>query len=66
MFEPQRPYVTYKINVTVQELDYRDTSSLNGVSRNVWKTVGYAIVGPETPGQNTNQNQVGKSSTPNV
>lgn len=61
MFEPLNPYVSYKINVTVQQLEYR-----NSFGEDVWRTVGYAVVGPETIGQNTNQNQVGKSSTPSV
>lgn len=63
MFEILQPYLSYKINVTVQQLDYKESSS-DGAARDVWRTVGYAEIGPETFGQNTNQNQVGKTSGP--
>ena len=32
----------------------------------MWRTIGYAEIGPDNIGQNTNQNQVGKSSGSNV
>lgn len=66
VFEIMEPYLVYKINVTVQQLDYKETG-LSGDSRDdrdVWKTIGYAEIGPERLGQNTNQNQVGKTSGP--
>lgn len=70
VFEVKDPYLSYKINVTVQQLDYKEyyTNLVNNKNekRDIWRTVGFAEIGPETIGQNTNQNQVGKASGPEV
>uniref|UniRef100_A0A1X7UMY0 Generative cell specific-1/HAP2 domain-containing protein n=1 Tax=Amphimedon queenslandica TaxID=400682 RepID=A0A1X7UMY0_AMPQE len=67
VFEVLQPYITYTINVTVQELDYkREIFGRGGGTEDVWRTIGYAEIGPDRIGQNTNQNQVGKSSGTNI
>ena len=70
MFDIEDPYVSYKINITVQQLDYQqnqyDENGLETEPKDVWKTVGYAEIGPQRVGQNTNQNQVGETSGPQV
>lgn len=67
MFEIADPFLTYQINVTVQQYDTRvraeDGSEKTHV---VWNTLGYATVGPERPGDNTANNQNGETSTPMV
>lgn len=65
VFEALQPYITYKINVTVQELDFNRVTT-EGASEDVWRTIGFAEIGPDNIGQNTNQNQVGSTSGPNV
>ena len=69
VYEIGDPYLTYKINVTVQQLDYQERSYKKGKNqklKDIWYTVGYAEIGPERMGQNTDQNQVGKTSGPKV
>ena len=65
MYEINDPYVTYQINITVQQLSFV-YSIESGQEEKVWSTIGYAIVGPERIGQNTNANQVGATSGPMV
>lgn len=60
------PYLTYKINVTVQQLDYKRKDT-NGKMTSVWSTVGFAEIGPEKIGQNTNSDPLfAKTSSPKV
>jgi hypothetical protein len=66
VFEVNQPYLSYRVNVTVQELQYITRNLSTNQLNEVWKTVGYAVIGPQTIGQNTNQNQVGETSGPNV
>ena len=66
MFHIENPYVTYKINVTVQQLDYQVISPDNNERKNVWKTIGHAQIGPQRIGQNTAQGQRGTVSGPKV
>ena len=65
MFIIQEPYVTYQINVTVQQLEYQVFQG-KGKKKDVWRTVGFAEIGPQRIGQNTAQNQNGKVSGPKV
>ena len=65
MFEIKKPYLTYKINVTVQQLDYK-RKGVDGNVRDVWSTVGFAEIGPERIGQNTIDYQNGITSSPKV
>ena len=51
----------YRINVTVQQLDYREDSG-----RDVWSTVGYATIGPQRVGDNTDRKKPGTTSGPQV
>ena len=66
MFIIEDPYVTYKINVTVQQLDYQLIATGNKDKRDIWKTIGYAEIGPQRIGQNTANNQKGTTSGPKV
>ena len=65
MFEIEDPYVTYQINVTVQQLSFMHNDA-SGREQKVWSTIGNAVVGPERIGQNTNANQDGTTSGPMV
>ena len=65
IFRVEPPYLTYKINVTVQQLDYNRRGA-DGKTTGVWSTVGFAEIGPEQIGQNTNTNQFAKTSSPQV
>jgi len=48
------PFLTYKINVTVQQLDYSRLEDDSGDDEvDVWRTIGYVIVGPHKIGDNT-------------
>ena len=64
------PYLLYRINVTVQQLDYyrksSEEDSESDESREVWRTVGYATIGPERIGDNTNRKKPGVTSGPEV
>jgi len=62
------PYLIYRINVTVQQLDFKMKTKKNGkkVEREVWTTVGNAVIGPERRGDNTNRKANGKTSGPEV
>ena len=67
VFEIGDPFLTYQINVTVQQYDTRvRVEEGSEETREVWNTLGYATVGPEKPGDNTGNNHVGKASTPMV
>ena len=65
MFEIGSPYLTYQINVTVQQLDYRRKTH-DAEEKEVWSSVGFAEIGPERVGQNTNTHQRAKTSSPKV
>lgn len=61
------PYIVYKINVTVQQLDYARISEDPDDSVDVWRTIGYVTVGPENIGDNTaNVYRSGNTSGPQV
>ena len=67
VFEIGDPFLTYQINVTVQQYDTRvRVEEASEETREVWNTLGYATVGPERPGDNTANNKDGKTSTPMV
>lgn len=70
MYDIGDPYVIYRINVTVQQLDYRQRSTEEAEGSEeftpVWRTVGYAVIGPERIGENTNNRRSGLSSGPEV
>lgn len=51
-FEVLEPFLTYKINVTVQQLDYSRLGADDGEA-DVWRTIGYVVVGPHKIGDNT-------------
>lgn len=53
IFDIGDPYVTYKINVTVQQLSYNRRAYDSSSSEEVWKTVGFAEIGPQRIGDNT-------------
>ena len=53
IFDIGDPYITYKINVTVQQLDYNKRSYSTESPEEVWKTVGFAEIGPQRIGDNT-------------
>ena len=54
IFEVGDPYTTYKINVTVQQLDYNQRAyDKSATTEEVWKTVGFAEIGPQNIGDNT-------------
>ena len=61
MFDIGDPFVSYTINVTVQQMDF---TSLSGET--IWKSVGFAEIGPERHGDNTNRNNPAKASGPQV
>lgn len=65
--EIRDPFLTYTVNVTVQqlELELRDDSGKEG-KREVWKTVGFAEIGPQRFGDNTQRKNPGKTSGPQV
>lgn len=65
MFIINDPYLTYKINVTVQQLDYQRINT-TGMKEDVWRTIGNAEIGPQKIGQNTAQDQAGQASGPMV
>lgn len=65
VFEINDPYVTYKIEVLVQQLDYERYND-KGEKENVWVTVGKAEIGPQRIGQNTQNRTSGRSSGPSV
>ena len=64
MFDISDPYIAYRINVTVQQMDYT-TKSEDG-TKTVWKTVGYATIGPQMHIDNTNRKKPGVTSGPQV
>ncbi len=61
VFDIGDPYVSYTINVTVQQMDFRTIAG-----GTTWSTVGYAEIGPERLGDNTDRNNLGTSSGPKV
>jgi len=65
--EIRDPFLTYTVNVTVQqlELELRDNSGKEG-KKEVWKTVGFAEIGPQRFGDNTQRKNPGKTSGPQV
>ena len=65
VFEIGEPFLTYQINVTVQQYDTMVRVDTDEV-RELWHTIGYATVGPERPGDNTANRQTGETSTPKV
>ena len=65
VYEIGDPYVTYQINVTVEQVSHTYENNIGQVQE-VWSTIGYAIVGQERIGQNTNHNQDGDASGPMV
>lgn len=66
-FEILEPYIVYKINVTVQQLDYSKVSDDPDDKVDVWRTIGYVTVGPEKIGDNTaNSYKSGHTSGPQV
>lgn len=66
VYEMGDPYLTYTVNVTVQQLNYKTKQKNDKKTMNVWSTVGFAEIGPKRMGQNTNANHVGKESSPKV
>ncbi len=81
MYDIGDPHVLYRINVTVQQLSYIQQTTVESdseasdseisdstkvVPKEVWHTVGYAIIGPERIGDNTNRQKPGTSSGPEV
>ena len=64
MFDIGDPFLVYRINVTVQQLDYKRNTSDGLVDR--WKTVGYAVIGPQMTTDNTNRKKPGVTSGPQV
>ena len=80
MYDIGDPHVLYRINVTVQQLTYTqqitdleeadsetsDSKTEKVAPKEVWHTVGYAIIGPERIGDNTNRQKTGTSSGPEV
>lgn len=64
------PYVTYNINVTVQQFDFKTTSYADEQDdeegKEVWSTVGYAEIGPQRMGDNTQRQNKAKTSGPQV
>ena len=65
MFEIGDPFLTYQINVTIQQYDTVLVAS-DGSESELWRTIGYATVGPEKIGDNTANTQAGSTSTPMV
>ena len=65
VFEIGEPFLTYQINVTVQQYDTMVRVG-SDETKELWHTIGYATVGPERPGDNTANRQTGKTSTPKV
>lgn len=66
-FEILEPYIVYKINVTVQQLDYSKVSDNPDDTVDVWRTIGYVTVGPQNIGDNTaNAYRAGNTSGPQV
>ena len=66
MFDVGDPYITYRINVTVQQMDYTVATNSKDGSKTVWKTVGYATIGPQMNIDNTNRKKPGVTSGPQV
>ena len=77
VFDVGDPYIAYRINVTVQQVDYTatatksknddSTKSENADSpKTVWKTIGYATIGPQMHTDNTNRKKPGVTSGPQV
>lgn len=68
VFDISDPYIAYRINVTVQQMDYTvATKSKDGQgSKTQWKTVGYATIGPQMHIDNTNRKKPGVTSGPQV
>ena len=67
MYDIGDPYLLYRINVTVQQLDYhRKEDTESDEPREVWHTIGYATIGPERIGDNTNRKKPGVTSGPEV
>ena len=70
VFDIGDPYIAYRINVTVQQVDFsvRDTDSADetGPTKTVWKTIGYATIGPQMHKDNTNRKKPGVTSGPQV
>ena len=61
------PYIVYKINVTVQQLDYSKISDDPDDQVDIWRTIGYVTVGPQNIGDNTaNAYHAGNTSGPEV
>ena len=73
MYDIGDPYVTYNINVTVQQFDFKTTSygdeqegEQEQEGKEVWSTVGYAEIGPQRMGDNTQRQNKAKTSGPQV
>lgn len=66
MFDISDPYIAYRINVTVQQMDYTTKSEDGDGTKTVWKTVGYATIGPQMHIDNTNRKKPGVTSGPQV
>lgn len=69
VFDVGDPYIAYQINITVQQVDYTApaTKSKNQDSTKiVWKTIGYATIGPQMHIDNTNRKKPGVTSGPQV
>lgn len=64
VFDIGNPFLVYRINVTVQMLDYKRNTSNGAVDR--WKTIGYAVIGPQLSKDNTNRKKPGVTSGPQV
>ena len=64
------PYVSYNINVTVQQFDFKTTSLADQQQgeegKEVWSTLGYAEIGPQRMGDNTERQNKAKTSGPQV
>ena len=66
VFDIRDPYIAYKINVTVQQMDYNVATKSKEGTKTVWKTVGYATIGPQMHIDNTNRKKTGVTSGPQV
>lgn len=69
VFDVGDPYIAYRINVTVQQVDYTATatkSKNDDSTKTVWKTIGYATIGPQMHIDNTNRKKPGVTSGPQV
>ena len=66
MFDIGDPYIAYRINVTVQQMDYTVAAKSKDGSNTLWKTIGYATIGPQMHIDNTNRKKPGVTSGPQV